>query len=310
MKLHLEKFLALTAMIATAQVGTSACTAADDADDTEQNVDEDDDAGAQSGDADDDEGDDDVSDAPDAGEEGGGSDDDVVVEEDAGDGEEPELVDAGPAADDGGLVAVDGGEWVDGGDAVLGDAGDEGVVWADAGGEGVLLGDAGLEGGGVCLGDGSFDPAIEPVECAVFDACLDDPYYYGSAMSQCWEMAWYRRAAVYNDFIGCVNAAELADPCGELADITVSECAYLADSAACPDADDTCTSASTACGEVDLATCETRLAPYPSAERYQVSYCFDAIYATNSEALGPSYEGCGYDFDTCLLELGSGPAAE
>jgi hypothetical protein len=312
MKLHIEKFLALTAMIATAQVGASACVAADDTDDSSESSTEDDDAGTDNGSADDDvtPEDDDADTTADAGGEGGDEgDDDVVAEADAGGPVDEVGDDAGAVDGDdagvpvGGDAGTEGGAWGDAG-AGLGDAGTEGGSWGDAG---FAEGDAAVEGGGACVGDGSFDPAVEPTECsALFDVCYEDLNYAGTAATQCWEMAYYRRAAVYEAFLGCVTDAAIADPCGEEGDSVVAVCAADADLNACADPDPSCGAMAEACPEIDAVACETTLAPYSAAERYGVTSCFDYTYGPNAEMFGPGYEGCGYDYQSCLAQLGPG----
>jgi hypothetical protein len=284
-------------MMATAQIGVFACTAADDPEDDTENVSADDagaddDEGTSDDDAADDAAADDdaADDDADAGAEGG--DDDVADEADAGD-EGVAAGDAG-AADAGGEAMFDAG--AEG--ALMGDAAAEGALGADAGGEGSLPeGDAGLEGGGECLG-GGIDPALEAVDCAMFDAC--DPLYFMGG-TWCWDMASGRRESVYTDFIGCVMAAELADPCTEEGDYVVSLCAADADARACVESDASCTAMAESCSEIEPAVCDASFAPLSADRRYAVTGCFDYRYTLNAETLGPDYEGCGYDLQSCLI---------
>jgi hypothetical protein len=184
----------------------------------------------------------------------------------------------------------------EGGD-VMADAGDEGVVWTDAGAEGEIpVGDdAGVESGDLCL-DGSFDAASEASDCAMFDSCYEDVASLGTAPDQCWEMAGYRRASVYEAVIGCYMNAGLEDPCSEEADATVSACAADAEAMACADVDERCTTITSNCSEVTAEDCEVTLAPYDSYYRDSVAACVEGWL---TEVGSPDYEGCGFDFDAC-----------
>lgn len=307
MKLQIDKFLALTAMMATAQLGAFACTAADDADDTDENVSADDDAGSNAGESDDDaEGDDDAADDDSEGDDDvaaegdAGADDDVAAEGDAG---------AEDGADDD--VAAEG----DAGVAL--DAGAEGEAWADAGGEGELLGDAGGEalppegdaggeGSLECLG-GGFDPALEATDCFLFDSCIEVLEYSGVGANTCYDMSLNRRESVYGSFAACLADAALADPCTADADQVVLDCAAAADALACADVDDGCAVMAESCSEIDPGACDTALAPFATGKRYEVAACFDYYYTLYAETYGPDYEGCSLEFESCLV---GGPSGE
>jgi hypothetical protein len=306
MKLQIDKFLTLTAMMATAQLSALACTT--DTSSSGQNVGADD-AGAdddQSASDDDMASDDDNGSADDdVANEGGDAGADDVAAEGGDAGADDVAAEGGDAgADDVAAEADAGADTADAGTEggeVFGDAGTEGAAMADAGGEALPpAGDAGAEGAAECLG--GTDPAMEAFDCYyMFSACPDS---YGA--TQCDDVTATRRASVYGAFIDCVNAAALDDPCTEAGDIAVADCAAQADAAACVDFDD-CATMAASCSEIDVDGCNATLAPFHGSKRDEVTYCFDSAYTYWSEdqMLGPDYEGCGYDFEACLA-----PSAE
>lgn len=301
MKLQLDKFLTLTAMMATAQLGLTACVA-DDADEAGQSVNAGDDAGADDdeGASDDDSGDDDSAD-DDTGDDDS-ADDDVAAEgDDAGADDDVPAEDGDAGADDD----------VDGDAGADDDAGSEGEVWTDAGGEGEVWSDAGGEtlppegdaGGEAVECLGGSDPAMEAFDCYyMFSAC---PGTYGAV--ECESVASSRTAAVYGAFLDCVNAAGVEDPCSEAGDVAVFDCAAAADAMACVEADDGCAAAGELCSEIDVAGCDATVAPLHATKRADVFACFDYYYTSYAETYGPDYEGCSYDYEICLV---GGPSGE
>lgn len=298
MKLNIDKFLTLTAMMATAHLGALACVVEDSADDKSESLD-DDDEGDAGGSADDDDSDDDS----DPANEDAVDDDEDTADAGAEDGADP-VADAG--AEEADMVADAAAEAAgDGGEAVSGDAGAEGAVeWTDAGAEGAVDvgGDAGSElGAGECFG-GDFAADVDSLDCAPFDACTEVVGYVGTGWQTCWDMQTTRRASVFEGFIACLNPAELADPCGEAADLLAADCAAAADANACSDPDDGCTTIASNCSEIPADDCDALLAPYDSSYRSAVAACFDSFVSVN----GADYDYCGVDFQYCSL----GPAAE
>jgi hypothetical protein len=301
MKLQIDKFLALTAMMATAQLGSVACVAADKSENVNENVEGNDDGGADEeteGEATASSGDTSPASETDPAE---------TVMADAGseggDTSTAEIFDAGSEGGPTEPVGDAGGEGVivfDGGMTAV-DAGSEGIFEADAAAEDLPLeSDAGGEGVFECLG-GTFDATPLP-DCALFDSCIELLDYAGTAYQQCWDQAYNRRASVYDAFASCVSAAAITDPCGEEGDFAVSDCAWQADQMACAEFDPACEVITGNCSEVLPEDCSVTLAPYDTFYRGAVADCVQA----DVDIGGINYAGCGAAFQACAL----GPSAE
>lgn len=176
--------------------------------------------------------------------------------------------------------------WTDaGGESTWGDASAE--VWTDAGGEGCLAGD--------------FADEVDSVACyATFGAC-EFPYAQGTCNSIMTEY----RAGVASAFWDCYNDSNVADPCSEDAEFAANTCYSFAVEYAplCEQTTPECADIVENCSEVTLQSCEAIFAPYNSGRRAQSAYCFDFRL---SQQAGPNYEGCGYDFSNCVYS----PAVE
>jgi hypothetical protein len=130
----------------------------------------------------------------------------------------------------------------------------------------------------------------------MFDSCYELADYAGTASENCWQYNYSRRPDVYFDFISCVNAAELADPCDETADLVVSQCAADSDARACVEPVDSCAELALECEAFDVADCDAAMAPLATSNRDAIIGCMSTFIID----LGPNYEGCEIDFTYCL----------
>lgn len=292
MQIKVERFLTLTAMLASAQVGLVGC--GDDGGNTEPST-----TDAGNTEADTATSDSDSGHSVDAGNhEDTGNLNATLDNEDAGaspDGSVP--ADAG---------SVDAAVWTDGGTAPGSSSGDAGGQWSDAGetvwtdaGSETTWSDAGSEwtadGGVACL-DGDFADEGQATSCyATFGACPS----YTLAASTCDMLVADYRAGIVETFWDCYEDAAIADPCSEEADSAASSCYSFSVEYAplCDAAVEDCTTVVDNCGEVTLAECQGVLEQYNSTSRARTLSC---VAEALSNQPGPSYEGCGYDFYYCI----------
>lgn len=204
-----------------------------------------------------------------------------------GDGGVETAIDAGDASADSGDIETSWADtgsamtWTDaGGETPWGDTSDE--AWAlDAGGEGCLAGD--------------FAEESTVAACfATFESCD-----YSYARDLCSIASTHYRAGIVETFWDCYVDANIGDPCSENADNTASSCHSFAieNALLCEEPFEECEGVVEDCSEVTLESCQASLSQYNSGRREASVYCFDAQLANQA---GPDYEGCGYDFTNCV----------
>jgi hypothetical protein len=282
MQIKIDKFLALTAMMASTQMATVSCV---------QQADDDDDAIA------DEESDDGNSDAPiEPTSDAGKPATTPSAEPDASGPTTPEPVeDAAPPTpelDSG----IDAGMSDAGGP--LGDAASETDWSSDA------ATDAGWDSGDPgdevtvpeCFGGDSPDSASLE-NCFQFDSCFE--LGFSGASDVCYDMNSRYRAGVFDAFWDCYLDAGVEDPCSENADLTASSCASFAIEGACIDEVPRCADVTLLCSSVTVDDCNSALAPHNSAYGDVVIDC--AAFNAGLE-VGPDYEGCSTDFYNCLFD--------
>jgi len=154
-----------------------------------------------------------------------------------------------------------------------------------------------LDAGGQCgpaLAAESFDE-----NCLLFDSCYEqaDPPGGLIASDTCYGFAYTYRAGVSSAFWDCYTAAAVEDPCSEAADVVAQECASASIENACVAPDDQCGLIATeSCAEVDQDECAAAVAPYSSNYLDSVGYCFSLALDT----YGPDFEGCADAFYGCV----------
>lgn len=291
MQVKFEKFLALTALLASAQLNT-ACdgTDSDDPKDT-SDAGLTNDAGATTG------GSKSSGSAADggAGTTSGGSTSgatiDVTFTRDGGVGDAAtDAGDTSTAPDTSnapdGAVSSDAGGASDSGEELTQDAAADGGEWTDSP-------DAGGENYVCDLGDYADESFLE--NCwAIDDTCYES--VFNGVADLCRDAYYKHRADVAQAFWDCYVAQDIADPCTESAETVASECADAAAEGICHTEVPGCAQVTETCPAVDQVTCEASLAQYNS------SYIDSVLYCTSIKAEGhdPGYEGCAYHFETCV----------
>jgi hypothetical protein len=299
MQIKFDKFLALTTMLASAQLN-SGCVTKDDGDDTDAKED----SGTTT------------------------SADDTST----GQGSQSSTNTSSPSDSIGATLTRDGGSNSSGdgavgdgavGDGAVGDAaiadgavGDsavvaDGAVLPDSAvfGDADVLGDAGSEGNpdpsgestpdaggeGACdLGD--FADESLAVSCGIVgDTCFETAYQ--GVGSLCSSYVADRRAGVAQAFWDCYTALDIADPCTEEAETAAYVCADAADEGICATPLSDCTTIDQGCSGIGVEYCEYALASYNSLYVEFVGTCV----AAKAEGQDPGYEGCVADFEQCLL---------
>lgn len=288
MHIKVERFLTLTAMLASTQVGVVGC-----GDDGTTGAEPSEDAGR-----------------PDVTTESKSSDG-VTTKADSGSKEETGELnatldpgDAGGATSDAQATA-DADVWGDGGGAsVSRDGGSETSArteaWTDAGGETTwgdtsieTSPDAGDEGPG-CY-DGDFADEGSVVACATtFGSCE-----YGYAINTCNTIVTEYRAGIAATFWDCYDDMGVEDPCSENGESAASSCHSFAieNAALCPQTITECEAVADNCNALSVEDCEQAFELYNSGRRGASLDCFDSKLANQA---GPDYEGCDYDFFDCV----------
>jgi hypothetical protein len=302
-QIKFDRFLALTTMLASAQLN-SGCITVDDGDDSDANKDSGtttsaSDTTGQSSDSTDTSNTTGNIDATLTRDGGTGASGDADVA-DAGDG--GVLADSGAHGDGGtlvdGSIVGDGGVLADGAladGAVFGDA----DVFGDAGGEGnpdpsgESTPDAGGEG--ACdLGD--FADETMAVNCGIVgDTCFETAYQGVGTL--CTSYIYDRRASVVQAFWDCYTALDIADPCTEEAETAAYLCADAADEGICVTPLSNCVTIDQGCSGIGADYCEYALASYNSLYVESVAICV----AAKAAGLDPGYEGCVADFEQCVF---------
>lgn len=280
MHIKVERFLTLTAMLASSHVGLVGCgddgtaaepssgdagsTSASTTDTSASNTDE------GSSHADGGSGDDAGSlnaslDTPD----GGGLVSDAAVM----DGGDADVTTSPDAAFEPGSDA--------GGETTWPDAGHE--TWPDAGGDGCLGGDFADESDlGACYSS--------------FASCET----YSAAWIACDTLNTDYRAGIVEVFWDCYHDANVEDPCSEEADYVASGCYSFAmeNAPLCDEPIEDCVGVVGQCAALTIDACESALAPYNSGHRAASLQCTAAQLANQA---GPDYEGCDNDFFDCAF---------
>jgi hypothetical protein len=298
MHIKVERFLTLTAMLASTQVGLVGC--GDDGNGTEPG----DDAGRS-----------DVTTGQDGSSDGGATSADGGTKGDTGElNATLDTPRADGGANDAAVTAdadvVDGSSAIDagfgeatarpdaGGETPWSDASAE--SWPDAGGEtpwsdtsAESWPDAGGEGGEACY-DGDFaDESAVDACTTTFGSCQ-----YGYAITTCSAIVTDYRAGIAETFWDCYNDAAVEDPCSEDANYTATSCHSFAmeNAVLCPETITECETVVANCGAVTVEYCESAFALYNSGRRGESLDCLEAKLANQA---GPDYEGCDYDFSVC-----------
>lgn len=294
MQVKFDKFLALTALLASAQFNTACDNKDDEPKDTEDaglNTD----AGATNSGP--------ISSEPNQGEQDAAVSTsssnssstatlDATLTRDAGSGDV--ALDAGDASEAGeasetsdASAATDGEE-----DAGTFDGGDETTSAETDAGSSTDFDDAGSETVACDLGD--FADELFLLDCnEVYDTCVETSY--NGVADLCYAQYYNNRANVARAFWDCYVDQEI-DPCTEAAETAAFNCADAADEGICHTTVSDCAQVSATCPAVDQVYCETFLAPYNSR------YIDSVLYCTGVKADGqdPGYEGCAYDFEQCV----------
>jgi hypothetical protein len=301
MHIKVERFLTLTAMLASTQVGLVGC--GDDGSGDEPSANDAGNTNGTSGPSSTSQGDSVSADSGAANDTGelnatlDTSDLDTpdLDTPDSGAGSDAVVADAGDVAPTGDADVV----MTDAGDAVTEqwtDAGSEtpwldagGETWTDAGGE--MWTDAGSEG---CLA-GDFADEVDTAACyGTFGACGTS-----YAADTCGILVSEYRAGIVETFWDCYNDSNIEDPCSESAEYAVNGCYSFAmeNAPLCAIASEECEAVVASCSEVTLESCEAIFMPYNSGRRSSSVYCYETLAANQA---GPDYEGCGYDFTGCV----------
>lgn len=310
MQIKVERFLTLTAMLASAQVGLAGC--GDDGGGTEPAT------SADAGNTKGTESDQTSEGAPTSASLDAGDDtaelSATLGNSDAGSyGQTAAVVDGGASGLDSGATqpsTPDGGgeTWTDASTTMWTDAGGE--VWPDTTGENLpnatgedwpdttgedwvgTTGETSSDTGSTCVADPAAEGAV--IACVeAFGGCNYETY----AATSCYNAAMYNTANYFDVFWDCYTNHNVEDPCGEAADVATSACLSFATESACENEVAQCAALAENCSEVTLESCQNALLTYNSSFREDVRSC--AEYRLSLQA-GPDYEGCGYDFYNCV----------
>lgn len=301
MQIKIEKFLAFTAMLASAQL-MNACVSDDSSSDDKGKED----SGLSTGHSD-----------VDASHEGGPTEESGPTDE--GPTEEG-TVDAGPT--DEGPTSEGPSDAGDASAEASGDAGDETGADAsvDAGGsvdggpadewvaDGSVEGDPTTEGdvdAGACGPDAADEVFYD--NCFAFDGCYEqaDGGLGGQWASQVCYDAYYKfRPLVADTFWDCYSSAGVEDPCTEDADIAAQNCADSAAENACIAESEQCAQLSAMCPEMSVGDCENATSPYNKDYLDAVSAC--VLLQFQAAAPDAGTEGCSSIVYSCLAN----PAGE
>jgi hypothetical protein len=302
MQIKVDKFLALTAMLATAQLA-AACVSDDGADTNAEKTD------AGLGNADDPSDEHTGEDHADAG--NGDPSEEGTITADAGDEVGPVPSDAGDEGDEP-TVADAGDESAPSADASTSDAAVTAVDAAVATSDAATTPDAAVEGGPIedgpdgslsCGPDGADELFFE--NCFVFDTCYEaaEGGLLGTqAASTCYNAYYNYRANVADAFWDCYGSAGVEDPCTAESDLAAQNCADASIEGACMEAQTACTTIVDNCAELTADDCNGATAPYNSL---YVGYIGDCMAAATT-SLGPDFEGCATTFYGCVAS----PSAE
>ncbi|HEX2734357.1 MAG TPA: hypothetical protein VHM70_22260 [Polyangiaceae bacterium] len=292
MQIKIEKFLALTAMLASTQI--TACAADDGGDDKQDGKD----SGLSQQDAA----------SPTHTTPGPTSETPVEAggptttpgptseEVDASTAEPTTAADAGADASAGDSGSTSGGDAATEGSVGSGDASTDAAA-PDASSE------TSPEAGPISCGADAADEAFYD-NCLVFDACYGaDGGTGGQYASQlCYTAGSNYRADVAQAFWDCYASAGIEDPCTEEADIAASSCVDAAMEGACVEENPNCGALGTYCSEISEADCNTAIAPYNSDYQSAIVACATPYFTD----LGPNFEGCSTTIYDCIMA----PSAE
>jgi hypothetical protein len=303
MQIKIEKFLAFTAMLASAQL-MNACVSDDSSSDDKGKED----SGLSTGHGD-----------VDASHEGGPTEESGPTDE--GPSEEG-TVDAGPTDEgptsegpgDAGDASTE--APVDAGDETSADAstdaGDVDAATIDGGPADEWAADAASEetfdGGNAC--DPGPDAADEVVytQCA-WDACAEDAPGGYIAQDTCYNTFGNFRPAVADAFWDCYSGSpDSEDPCTAEADTLAISCQSAAIEGACFASNPSCETMAGACGEITQEQCDWATTPYNADYLASVTDCvFGYLQAADPDA---GTEGCGSIFYGCIADPYTGPSVE
>lgn len=294
MQIKIEKFLAFTAMLASAQL-MNACVSEDSSsgdkgkEDSGLSTGHDDVDASHEGGPTEESGPTSEGPADETTSDGGPTDEGPTSEEgasDAGDASTEAPVDAGDEI--GADASVDGGS-VDGGPA------DEWVP------DGSVEGDPTTEGdvdAGMC---GPQSEGEISDNCTLFDACYEqaDGGLNGQwASSVCYNAYANFRPMAADAFWDCYNVSAVADPCTEEADTVAQTCYDASIEDACIDENPDCATLAGICDEISVEQCNNATAPYNTYYLGAVSQCVLGAFASAAPDAGT--EGCASIVYGCI----------